>query len=255
MTDFNPLSLKGKNILITGASSGIGRGCAAYMDRLGANLILCGRNEERLIQTKQLLRPDNNHTTSAFDMLDTANLEPVLKGITAKTGPIDGAVLCAGITKTMPLKFTSEKDINNLLNTNLTSIIVFVKHLLNAKISARPCSIVLISSVAGVTGAPGKSVYSASKAGLFGLCKSLAVELAQDKIRVNTISPGYVKTDMFAELQKQLTKEQLENIVSQHPLGLGEVDDIAASAAFLLSDSSRWMTGANLVVDGGYSAK
>lgn len=255
MSDFNPLSLKGRNILITGASSGIGRGCAVYLDKLGANLILCGRDGHRLLQTKQLLGPNDRHTTSCFDMLDTADLESVLKGITTKTGPIDGAVLSAGITKTMPLKFTSEKDINNLLNTNLTSIIVFVKHLLNSKISARPCSIVLISSVTGMSGVPGISVYSASKAGLFGLCKSLAVELAQDKIRVNTISPGYVKTDMFAELQKKLTKDQLDTIVSQHPLGLGEVDDVAASAAFLLSDASRWMTGANLVVDGGYSAK
>ena len=168
-------------------------------------------------------------------------------------GSIDYFVHAAGVHFIKPIKFINEKDINLAININLKSPILISKYLTNNKIFSRPCSVVFIASVMGVVGSSGLSLYTASKAGLIGLTKSLSLEFAKQKIRINCISPGIVNSPLYKDYSKQLTTEMNKKIVESHPLGLGTFKDINNSVRFLLSNESRWITGHNLIIDGGYS--
>ncbi|WP_299807104.1 SDR family NAD(P)-dependent oxidoreductase [uncultured Shewanella sp.] len=246
--------LQGKTILITGASSGIGRSIAKFYSQQGAKLIITARNLERLNETLNALEP-NEHIALNADLSSVDSINQLMDNIYQQVGPIDGLVHCAGIMKTIPLQALKENDFDDSFAINVKSA-QFLTKLLRKKgrFNRDGTSVVFLSSVAATCGEPANTTYAASKAALEGLSKSLAMELAKLNFRINCLAPGLVKTEMMLDFSKQLTEEQLFKIESKHPLGLGEPENVAHAAAFLSSDLSKWITGTTLFVDGGYSA-
>jgi NAD(P)-dependent dehydrogenase (short-subunit alcohol dehydrogenase family) len=251
---YNPFSLIGKNILITGASSGIGRQCAITCNSLGAYVILIGRSEEKLKETASQL-VNKNYILFATDI--TA-YEPTITGLESllENKKIDGVIHAAGISTTLPLRNITPEKLQPYFETNVFAAINITKLLTKTKF-ANPngMSIVFLASVMGVVGELGKTIYSLTKGALVAGTKSLALELAQKKIRVNCISPGVVETPMSATAVYAQNEEAYNKIKSYHPIGLGKPEDIANASVFLLSDGARWITGTNLIVDGGYLAR
>lgn len=250
----NPFSLSGKYIVITGASSGIGRQCAITANQLGAFVILIGRSQERLEETANLLDNKDYLLLSAdITVYDEtlSELEKLLSGI-----KIDGIVHAAGISTTLPLRNITPEKMQPFFETNVFAAINITKLLSKAKF-ANPdgMSVVFMSSVMGVVGELGKTIYSLTKGALVAGTKSLALELANKKIRVNCISPGVVESPMSASAVYAQDEAAYDKIKSYHPIGLGKTEDIANASAFLLSEGARWITGTNLIVDGGYTAR
>ncbi|PLY16320.1 MAG: oxidoreductase [Sedimenticola sp.] len=250
---YNPMSLKDKQILVTGASSGIGRSCAEVMSRLGARVILVARDAGRLQETFDGLAGEG-HFTEPLDLADVEAIPKWLKQLAARTGPLDGLVHSAGIQMTLPLKMVKMADYAELMRINLDAAYALAKGFRQRGVCRSPASLAFMSSVAGLVGQPGLSAYCASKAALQGLARSLAMELAREGIRVNCISPGYVETEMVGGLDKSLTPDQLQAISQSNPLGLGRPEDVAYAAAYLAAETGRWITGSNLVIDGGFTA-
>lgn len=246
--------LKGKVVLVTGASSGIGKETAMFFSQQGAQVIITGRNEARLAETLKQLVGENNLSVTA-NLESATEIEALFKNVVNQVGFLDGIVHCAGVQKTLPLKVLKEEHFDEVFNSNVKSA-QFIAKSFNKKGRFNPqgSSLIFLSSVAAICGEPAISTYAASKAALQGLSKSLALELARLNVRVNCIAPGVVQTEMAEGLFNKLTPEQYASINTKHPLGLGRTIDIAHSAAFLISDCSRWITGTTLYVDGGYSA-
>ncbi len=243
----NNFSLQGKNILITGASSGIGRASAELFSKSGATLFLSGRNEARLAETVSMCSGKAVAIAS-----DLSNEEGVSKLVSAIDTPLDGVFLCAGIDCVKLLKFSSDEDLQNIFNSNYFSAVRLIRELVKAKKIAKGASIVLTASVAGALASFGKFLYGGSKAALIELAKDLAVEFAPRKIRVNSIAPGLISTPMtesFINGEPDLVTVDKRKYL----LGYGEPIDVACAAQYLLSDAARWVTGINLVVDGGYT--
>ncbi len=249
----NPMDLSGQTILVTGASSGIGRETCVLLSQLGAKLILVARNEERLEQTKSLLDGDD-HRVEPFDLADVDSIPRWLKVVGKEDGPLDGLVHSAGVQVTRTLQFLSSKNIDDVMQVNFTAAVILAKGFRQRGVSAPSSSIALISSVMGLVGQPAVAAYAASKGALIALTKSLALELAGEGIRVNCVAPGQVRTEMTQMMAQSLTEEQYAAIEAHHPLGIGEPIDVANAVAFLLADTGRWITGSTLVVDGGYTA-
>ncbi len=250
----NPMSLADRSILVTGASSGIGKETAITLSELGARLILTGRSEERLKETLNSLA-GRCHTVEPFDLSAADNIVPWIKRIANKNGPLHGLVHSAGAQFTRPLKITTLENLEELFRINVSAAYCLAKGFRQKGVNAGGGSIVLLSSVMGFLGQAGISAYSSSKGALIPMAKSLALELARERIRVNCVAPAVIKTAMTEKLTKDLTPDQISSIAAMHPLGIGEPRDVANAIAFLLSDSSRWITGTTLVVDGGYSAQ
>lgn len=247
--------LLNKIILVTGASSGIGREVSKYFSSQGAKLVISGRNKERLTQTLNLLSGDGHYAIPA-DLCSENEIKSFMDQVFEVAGPLDGLVHCAGIMKTLPLQALKEIDFDDCFNINVKSAQFLVKNFRRrGKFNPLNSSVVFLSSVAASCGEPANTTYAASKAALEGLSKSLAMELAKSNIRVNCLAPGLVETEMMMDFSKQLTDAQLNKVVNKHPLGLGKPEDVAYSAAFLSSDLSKWITGTTLFVDGGYSAQ
>jgi NAD(P)-dependent dehydrogenase (short-subunit alcohol dehydrogenase family) len=246
--------LQAKTILITGASSGIGKQAAIFFSKQGARVAITGRNQERLNETLSLLT-GNGHIAITANLCSENTIELLVKQVTEEFGPLDSILHCAGIQKTLPLKVLKEAHFDDVFNANVKSAQFLAKSFIKkSRFNPNGASLIFLSSVAAICGEPAISTYAASKAALQGLSKSLALELARLNIRVNCIAPGHVKTEMSEQFSKQLTAEQYSAIVNKHPLGLGDTDDIAGTAAFLISDLAKWITGTTLYVDGGYSA-
>jgi NAD(P)-dependent dehydrogenase (short-subunit alcohol dehydrogenase family) len=250
----NPFDLTGKKIVITGASSGLGRQCAITINALGGSVILIGRNLERLRATSDLLYNDNfiivETDITDFDKTTIA-LEEVLGD-----SKIDGVILAAGISTTLPLRNITPQKLQTFFETNVYAGIHITKLLTKSKF-ANPdgMSIVFIASVMGVVGELGKTIYGLTKGALVSGTKSLALELASKKIRVNCVSPGVVITPMTTKAVYTQNEEAYNLVESLHPLGFGIPEDVANACAFLLSRGADWITGTNLIVDGGYTAK
>lgn len=241
-------SLSGKKILVTGASSGIGRAIAILAAAQGADVLLSARNEDRLKQTMSQMK-EGNHSFLVADLSDEAALENLVNQLEN----VDGVVHAMGIMSTLPYKFINKKALNDIMNVNFIAPTLLTQLLLKAKKINKKGSIVFISSISGnVIGSKGNSLYSATKGALNATAKVLALELAAQKIRVNTIAPGVVKTEMWSE-PTSFSKEQLEEDEKRYPLGHGSPEDVAGAAVFLLSDASKWITGSNLVLDGGFT--
>lgn len=240
--------LSGKTILVTGASSGIGRGIAIACVKAGAKCILVARNEERLNQVAVECGPG-----ASVEKVDVANVSE-LAALVDRVPALDGLVQCAGLSdKHTPLKFLKEEFVDQLLSVNIKAPILLLAMLEKKKKLNKGASIVLMSSIASFHSTPAHSLYSATKGALTAFAKGAALDLAGKKIRVNTIAPGMVNTPLidFANI----SDEQRKANEALYPLKrYGEPDDIAGAAIYLLSDASAWVTGQQFVVDGGITA-
>jgi NAD(P)-dependent dehydrogenase (short-subunit alcohol dehydrogenase family) len=251
----NPLELSGRTILVTGASSGIGRETAVLLSELGARVILAARNTERLNQTLALLTP-GEHRVETLDVTELDEIAGWMKRVTAQTGPLSGLVHSAGIHPgALPVSLLTSKKLDDVFHANVSSAIILAKAFRQKGCHANGSSIVFLTSVSAVAGATGLSAYAASKAALLGLTKSLAIEFAPAGIRVNSVAPGFVRSEMTEKIKSALTQVQYDAIVALHPMGIGFPRDVANGIAFLLAETGRWVTGATLVIDGGYTAQ
>lgn len=250
----NPMAMIGRVVLVTGASSGIGEETAVLLASLGARVILTGRNVGRLNEALSRMSA-GEHRIELFELDNIDEVPAWLKRVSGETGPLDGLVHCAGIQLARPLKTIQTSDFEAVMRINCGVALALARGFRQPGVSVRGGSLVFVSSVMGLVGAPGRSVYSASKGALCALTRSVALELARESIRVNCVAPAFVQSEMLEQLKSILTAEQFRAVEAAHPLGIGLPLDVAHSIAFLLADTSRWITGSTLVVDGGYTAQ
>jgi NAD(P)-dependent dehydrogenase (short-subunit alcohol dehydrogenase family) len=252
----NPMDLAGRTILVTGASSGIGRETSIVLAGLGARLVLVGRRREELERTAASLGP-GGHRVVPFDLSDLDAIPAWLRGVGDSAGPLDDLVHSAGLHFTLPLRATPTGQYTALMRVNVDAAYFLAKGFRQkgTRRAGSTSGIVFLSSVMGLIGQTGISAYSASKGALVSMAKSLALELAREGIRVNCVAPGVVRTEMAEHAGQTLTPEQHQALESLHPLGMGTPRDVAYAVAFLLAETGRWITGTTLVVDGGYTAQ
>ena len=245
----HPFSLQGKTILITGASSGIGKATAVLCAQMGAKLIIVGRNSERLNAVFNSLQ-GQEHQQIVLDF----EKENAVEELILKIEKLDGIVHSAGISLNLPFKFTNLEKLTKIMRVNFEIPFMITQKLLKNKQINKESSIVFLSSVSGYNAvAKGITAYSASKGAISASIRVMALELAPQKIRVNAVCPGMVQTEMNTE-NSHLTAEQLKaDELLNYPLGYGKPEDVANSIVFLLSEGSSWITGSNLVIDGGAS--
>lgn len=246
----NPFSLEGKTILVTGASSGIGRGIAIEGSKMGATVVLNARNEERLKETLSMMEGDNHQMIIA----DIANQEEIER-LVAELPSLDGCVLCAGIPQVCPVKHFKRQDIEDIFSVNTFAPIMITSSLVKKKKIRKGSSVVLVESISGVfVGTKGDVSYNASKAALNGFLKGAALELAGQGIRINAVNPGLVPTNILNLTNEMFAETHHTDImVESYPLKrYGTPEDIAYGCVYLLSDASSWVTGTNIVIDGGY---
>ncbi len=245
MDTFNPFSLQGKRILVTGASSGIGRGVALTCSRMGASVIATGRNLQRLEETVSEMSGEDNLYIKA----DLTEEESVAEMVD-KLPMLDGIVHCAGIGQRVLCKMLQSREIDEVMDINFKSPVLLQAEILRRKKINKGASVIFLASLAADSPSVGNAVYSASKAALISYSKCLSVELAPRGIRVNCISPAMVWTDLI--LQGGVDVETLKEDEKRYPLKrYGTPDDIANLAVYLLSDASSWMTGSNVQITGG----
>ena len=245
---YNPFTLVGKTILVTGASSGIGRAIAIESSKMGANVIITGRNEERLKKTYYLLK-GNGHGLIVADLSVKEDIERLHKELPV----IDGLVNCAGLTKVAPFSFATRDSFEEVMNVNFFAPTELTRLMVKTKKIRKGASIVFISSVSGVyCSAVASAIYSSSKGAVNGLVKGVALDLAPKGIRVNSVNPGMIDTDIFTG--SAITDEQLKTDMLRYPLGrYGKPEEVAYAVIYLLSDAATWITGSNLLIDGGYT--
>ena len=252
---YNPFTLEGRNIIVTGASGGIGRQIAVSCSRMGARVVLIGRNEERLSEAMSSL-DGSGHLSFSYDLTNLDGMKDLVADIVSRTGPIDGLVNCAGISAALPLKLMTPEKVHAFFSTNVFAAIEFTRHVLSVKnISKQGASVLFFASVMGCVGESAKSLYGMTKGALISGARSLAVEYAPKNIRVNVISPGVVETAINKDQPYLADPERRKVTESLHLLGLGTTEDIANACIFLLSDASRWVTGQNFIIDGGYTIR
>lgn len=247
---YNPYSLEGKIILITGASSGIGRAVAVECSKLGAKVIITARNNERLKETYRMLEGDGH-------LLFTCDLSKpdAIVQLVSEIPIINGMVCNAGTNKMIPISFMKYENIQEILNVNTVAPMLLLKEVCKKKKLSKGASVVFTSSMAGIgAAATGNGVYTASKGAISSFLKVAALELAPRKVRVNAVCPGMTRTPMIYDDNVQ--DEELKKDMERYPLGrYGEPQDIAWAMIYLLSDASTWVTGTNLVIDGGLTIR
>jgi len=244
----NPFSLEGKTILVTGASSGIGRAIAIECSKMGAKLIITARNEERLNETLSQME-GSGHSIIIADLNNEKDRQTLIE----QSPNLNGLVNCAGLINTLPFQFVTEDILKSVMNVNFTAPVLISIELIKRKKILKNSSIVFISSISGVLCvAVANSIYSASKGAINGMAKNMAVDLASKGIRVNSVNPGMIETHIFDA--GTVTPEQLEEDKKRYPLKRhGKPEEVAYAVIYLLSDASSWVTGSNLVIDGGYT--
>jgi NAD(P)-dependent dehydrogenase (short-subunit alcohol dehydrogenase family) len=248
-------SLQDKNIVITGASSGIGRQCAITCSNLGANVILIALEDDKLDETLKLL-PQGKNLCYSKDITKYDETDAIITDAVSKLGKISGYIHSAGIEMTLPLNMLKPEHFSKVYAVNVISAFEFSKRISHKKnIDENGASFVFIASIMSDFGQPGKIGYCSSKGALVSGARAMALELILKKVRVNCISPAVVQTEMSKNLLESLTPEAQNEIMMMHPMGIGQPQDIANGCAFLLSDASRWINGINLHIDGGYGAK
>lgn len=242
---YNPYSLEGKTILITGASSGIGRRTAIECSKMGATLVITGRNQERLNDTLASLEGEG-HLTFAGDLTDDTAMEALMEQLP----PLNGVFLCAGVTDTTPAKFIDEDKIERVFSINIKSPMLLTKWLVKKKKIQAGASLVYMSSYGAEVVTPGLGIYAASKGAVNSFMRTIATELSARKVRANSIMAMMVQTELIDTLGS-LSKEDIEKDEAKYPLGYGKPEDIAYAVIYLLSDASKWVTGSIIKMDGG----
>jgi NAD(P)-dependent dehydrogenase (short-subunit alcohol dehydrogenase family) len=241
------MNLKGKRILVTGASSGIGRAASILISQLGGQVILVGRNEQRLQETYHQL-DGTGHLAISFDLCVFDKYSELFREILSEGDKLSGFVHCAGVAKVIPIRVVSYKAIMSTMEINYVSFMELVKYYCKGKISCGG-SIVAVSAINAHYPQKCMSVYAASKGAVEMAVSSLAVELYEKDIRINTVVPGPIKTPMSAKFNEIAEGE--ENIVGRQLMSMGEPEDVANMIVYLLSDMSKFITGRNFFVDGG----
>lgn len=246
----NPFSLEERTVFITGASSGIGRATAAECAKMGATLVITGRNKERLNETLAALEGEG-HTAFTADLSNTQEINDLVE----KLPVLDGVVLNAGITASLTCQFITEDKLDSLMKVNTYAPILLSAALLRANKIAKGGSVVFTASLGGyLISSPGEAMYSASKAAVIGYARTMAIELGRKNIRVNTVCPGVIETAIFDSTV--LTAEKVAEGAKQYPLRrYGKPCEVAWGIVYLLSGASSFVTGSNLVIDGGVSIK
>lgn len=248
MSNYNPFSLEGKTVLVTGASSGIGQATATECSKMGAKLVITGRNQERLQDTLSKLEGEG-HEQIIAELTDDAALE----NLVSACPELNGVVLCAGKGLTLPFPFCSKEKYSDMFAVNFFSPVELLRQLMKKKKIARGGAVVFVSSIGGNDiFSVGNAVYGASKAAISSTMKFCAKELASKMIRVNTVNPGMTDTPLIH--RGSITEEQYATDAQRYPLKrYGQPNDIAHGIIYLLSDASSWVTGHALVIDGGIS--
>lgn len=240
--------LEGKHILVTGASSGMGRVFCQMIANEGARVSLVARNEERLQQTLSMMN-GGQHKYYVCDLTNNETLIDFVNDIEA----LDGVVFCAGVNEFTPVKFIKQEKIDHIFKTNFDSTILLTQLLLKKKRINKKASLVYISSLSSLLGVAGTLLYASSKAAINGAMRVIAAEVAPIGARANSICPGIVRTEMLNGTnidEESFLKQELD-----YPLGLGTAEDVGGAVIFHLSDASRWLTGNTMILDGGYSLK
>ena len=248
MSQYNPFSLSGKTILVTGASSGIGAETAVECSRLGATVILTGRNQDRLQEVQSRL--DTSFSQGHRYIVADLSMEDDIANLVTEINQIDGLVNNAGVNRVKPVPFIKQEDLDYIFQNNTFPGVLLTQMLLKKKKLRKNTSIVFTSSVSSFFNAPGRALYSSSKAALTSFMRSFAVELANRNIRANAVHPGMIETGF---IHKTLTNEEIEKDMAKYPLKrYGRPEEVAWAIIYLLSDASAWVTGSSLVIDGGF---
>ncbi|QLF92480.1 SDR family oxidoreductase [Pseudomonas sp. ABC1] len=242
----DPFSLNGKRVLVTGASSGIGRQIAITCSQVGAQMVICGRDAKRLQSTFAELYGEDH----ALIVADLSTEEGVTR-VANESGALDGLVHAAGIARLVPFRLINASHLQTIFNTNTYGPLLLTQAVLARKCIARQGSILFISALASHSGAMATGAYAASKSALLGAMRTLAIELGRQGIRANCIAPGYVRTPMLEGLGQG--GANMAELIARTPLGMGEPEDIAYTSVFYLSDASRGLTSNYTIVDGGLS--
>jgi NAD(P)-dependent dehydrogenase (short-subunit alcohol dehydrogenase family) len=254
MMVFSENYLAGGQFLVTGASSGIGREAAELIAQCGGRVIAAGRDAERLGSLVAGL-PGEGHAASAAELVDADLTADWVKALVARRGPFHGVFHAAGIEAIRPVRLTRQAHIDEVMASSLFAAFGIARAMAQRGAMADGGSLVFMSSVAGASGQAGMSAYSAAKAAIDGLVRSLACEFAPRQVRVNSIAAGAVRTPMHERLTKASTAGAIGAYEQSHLLGFGAPADVAHAALFLLGAASRWVTGTTMVIDGGYLCK
>lgn len=246
---YNPYNLQGKTILVTGASSGIGQSVAIECSKMGATVVITGRNKDRLEETFRMLE-GSGHVQIPADL----SSYPEIQKLVEECPKVDGVSHNAGIAKIIPVKFISQENLEEIVGTNAFGPILLTQLLVRNKKINNKGSIVFTSSLSGVFCVHyGESMYAASKGALSGFAKGAALELAAQGIRVNCVNPSIIQTNIFKNEGEIISDEQMQEKIQNYPLKrLGVTTDVSWAHVFFLSDASTWITGINLPIDGGY---
>lgn len=242
-------SLENKTILVTGATSGIGLEVCKQIHEAGGYFIGLGRKTEAL--DNFIKENDINNSLSLY--LDITDDKDIVSTVN-KIDKIDGFVHSAGVVENNPIQFFNSEVYERIRTVNLDSALIFISQLLRQKKFKKPASIVLVSSISGLLGMKGNGLYGITKASLSIMAKTYANELASKKIRVNTVAPGMVNTQITINASNFLSEEVINEDKKKYPLGYGEVEDVALPIVFLLSNASKWITGQDIILDGGRTA-
>jgi NAD(P)-dependent dehydrogenase (short-subunit alcohol dehydrogenase family) len=249
------IDFAGRWVLLAGASSGIGRAIAIELARHGARLLLTGRNDEQLRVTQAQL-PEHSSRIVVQDLREIDALSGLVRDHAREHGRIYGLCYSSGVVETRPLASFNAGGFRGMVDVNVTAALELARGVCRRDVMTEEGgALVFITSIYGTVGMPGQIAYSATKGALQSAARSMAIELGRRKIRVNTLSPGLVHTPMTEKAFSLLSKEQIQEIESNHPLGVGTPSDVAHAAAFLLAPQTTWITGTDLVIDGGYTAR
>lgn len=249
------LDFEGRWVVVTGASSGLGRATALELSRHGAGVVLIGRDEGRLAETAGALGSALHHVLP-LDLARHDTIAPAIVALRQQTGPLYGLCHAAGIVETRPLPSNSVAVVQAQLDVNLLAGLELARAVSRRDVMTPDGgSLLFISSIYGRVGMPGQVGYCATKGAIAAAVRAMAIELARRQIRVNCLSPGLVMTQMTTEALGKLSAEHVDKLKAAHPLGPGQPEDVARAAVFLLAPATRWITGADLAVDGGFTAQ
>lgn len=242
-------------LIVTGASSGIGRAVSLELVALGARVVLMGRNTERLAETAKLAGAAGRTHIHVLDLAAVDRIGDVIASLVAALGPIYGLCHAAGLGQTIPFRSTRADVTRTQMEINLHAGLELARALTRRDaMPASEGSILWLSSVYAHVGGIGEVAYCATKGAVVAASRAMALELARKGVRVNTLSPGFVSTGMTDAPESRLSTEQWAQIIARHPLGAGTVEDVARAAVFLLDPRNRWITGTDLIIDGGFTA-